>query len=296
MPTVAVSCRGEAMTDVEAGRGLGASGRLWLPFAFAPGLVIVACLCVYPLVLALAASVHGPDGLNLQRYVAFFQNARSQQALFGTMGLASATTIAAVLLSIPLGYIARASQRLGLLIRVLVALPLAVPVLIAGYALMLFYSTNGLLNNVLVKVLAVLSEPLTISYTWSGLIVACTWRFFPYTALLVISALGSLDRDLEKASYSIGAGPLQTLWRVTLPMITPAIVTGGVLTFVSTFGTFSIPLIMGGRGEVLSVIAYRKLAGTFDWGGASTVVVVMAVIQITTLVALRIAARRINRA
>ena len=283
------------MTDVQAGRGLGASGRLWLPFAFAPGLAIVACLCIYPLVLALTASVDGPNGIGLQRYVAFFQNARSHRALVGTIGLAAATTVASILLSIPLGYIARARRRLGLLIRVLVALPLAVPVLIAGYALTLFFSTNGLLNNVLVQVLSVLSEPLTISYTWTGLIVACTWRFFPYTALLVISALGSLDRDIENAAYSIGSSPLQTLLRVTLPMITPAMVTGGVLTFVSTFGTFSIPLIMGGRGEVLSVIAYRKIAGTFDWGGASTIIVVMAIIQIGTLVALRLAARRINR-
>ena len=55
-----------------------------------------------------------------------------------TLGLALATTVASLAVSIPLGYVARASRQLGTFIRVLIALPLAVPVLIAGYALALF--------------------------------------------------------------------------------------------------------------------------------------------------------------
>lgn len=271
---------------------LAAPNRLILSAALAPGLVVVALLCLYPLALALSASLEGPSGLTLAHYFGFFADQKSHGALVNTIGLAAVTMVASIIVSIPLGYIARSSPRLGTAIRVLVALPLAVPVLIAGYALTLFFSTNGLFNNILTRVLFILSDPLSISYTWGGLVVACVWRFFPYTALLLISALVSLDRDLENASASIGANPWQTFWRVTLPLIAPAAVTGGVLTFVSTFGTFSIPLIMGGSGDVLSVIAYRKIAGSFDWPSAATIVAVMAVIQICTLVALRSAVSR----
>jgi ABC-type spermidine/putrescine transport system permease subunit I len=266
----------------------------WLALAIAPGLLIVVLLCAYPLLLAANASLSGPDGTSIGKYVAFFSEAVTLNALVRTVLLAVATMLISVVISIPLGYVARGSAAIGTLIRLLVALPLAVPVLIAGYALTLFFSTNGLFNNVLVRVLSVITEPITLSYTWGGLVIACVWRFFPYTALLVITAIGSMNRQIEDAAAIAGATPLQTFWRVTMPLVAPAALTGGVLTFVNTFGTFSIPLVMGGRSssEVLSVMAYREIAGRFDWPAASTIVLVMAVIQITTLVVLRYAVAR----
>jgi putative spermidine/putrescine transport system permease protein len=261
----------------------------WLALALGPGLLIVLLLCAYPLLLAVNTSLSGPTGASISRYVSFFSGSETLNALVRTVSLAFATMLVSVAISIPLGYVARSSAEVGTFIRLLVALPLAVPVLIAGYALTLFFSTNGLFNNILVYVLSVITEPITLSYTWGGLVIACVWRFFPYTALLVISAIGLMNRQVEDAAAIAGATPLQTFWRVTLPMIAPAALTGGVLTFVNTFGTFSIPLVMGGRSssEVLSVMAYREIAGRFDWPSASTIVLVMAVIQISTLIVLR---------
>lgn len=261
---------------------------LWIAGAMAPGLAIVVCLVLYPIGLALWLSLTSSTGaLTLQHYVDFFATGDSYRALLRTLGLALATTAASLLLSIPLGYLGRIPGSIGTLVRVLVSLPLAVPVLIAGYALALFYAENGLFNNLLVRVLHLLSDPLAISYTWTGLVVACTWRFFPYTGLLVIAALQAIDRNVEQAAASTGANPWQVFARVTLPLIAPAALIGAILTFVSTFGTFSIPLIMGRGGDVLSVMAYRKVSGAFDWPVASTIVIVMAVIQIAVLVGLR---------
>jgi len=272
-----------------AGRSYVATPRIsWLVAAFAPGFIIVACLVLYPIGLAIWESLDLASGTpTLKRYAAFFSEDESYRALSRTLFLALATTIGSIALSIPLGYLARSGGWIGTSIRVLVALPLAVPVLIAGYSLALFFSQNGLFNNMLVRIFHLLSDPLMISYTWTGLVVACIWRFFPYTGLLVITALQSIDRNIEQAASSIGANPFQVFWRITLPLIAPAALTGGILTFVSTFGTFSIPLIMGRGGEVLSVMAYRKITGTFDWPTASTIVIVMAVIQIAMLVGMR---------
>jgi putative spermidine/putrescine transport system permease protein len=269
---------------------------LWIAGAIAPALAIVVYLVLYPIGLALWVSLTSSAGaLTLQRYIDFFASGDSYRALLRTLGLALATTAASLLLSIPLGYLGRIPGSIGTLVRVLVSLPLAVPVLIAGYALALFYAENGLFNNLLVRVLHLLSDPLSISYTWTGLVVACTWRFFPYTGLLVIAALQAIDRNVEHAAASTGANPWQVFARVTLPLIAPAALTGSILTFVSTFGTFSIPLIMGRGGDVLSVMAYRKVSGAFDWPVASTIVIVMAVIQIAVLVGLRRAVVRWTR-
>ncbi|HXP73851.1 MAG TPA: ABC transporter permease subunit [Stellaceae bacterium] len=279
---------------VDSGRSyIATPDPVWLALAVAPGLAIVACLVLYPLGLAISYSLDfGAGGPSAEHYFAFFADGQSYRATLRTLGLALATTVVSLALSIPLGYVARLSPRLGTIIRILIALPLAVPVLIAGYALALFYSENGLFNSLLVRVLHIASEPLTISYTWTGLLVACVWRFFPYTGLLIVSALQSADRAVEEAAASAGANAWQTFWRVTLPMIAPAALTGGILTFVSTFGTFSLPLLMGRSAETLSVMAYRKVTGSFDWPAASTIVLVMAVIQIAVLVGIR---RRVLR-
>lgn len=265
---------------------------VWLGLAFAPGLLIIACLVVYPLALALWTSLGMDKGEISGANYWMMVSDGSYVALLRTIGLSAVTTLGAIVLSIPLGYIARSSAAVGTLVRMLVALPLAVPVLISGYALSLFFAEHGLLNNFLVRVIHVLSDPLPISYTWGGLVIACVWRFFPYTGLLVISALQSVDPGLEHAAASIGANPWQVFWRVTLPTIAPALLTGGTLTFISTFGTFSIPLLMGRNAEVLSVMAYRKMARDFDWAGASTIVIVMTAIQIVILVGARRATTR----
>lgn len=258
-----------------------------LGLALTPASAVVLCLVLYPLGVAIWSSLQSNAGPSLARYVVFFTDGESYRALMRTLGLGLATTAASIVLSIPLGYVARAYPRFGLIIRFLVMLPLAVPVLIAAYGLTLFYSENGLFNNLLVHVLHVLNRPLTIAYTWTGLVLACTWRFFPYTALVVISALDGIDRSLEDAAASTGASPWLVFRSVTLPLIAPAALSGGILTFVSTFGTFSIPLLIGGGHDVLSVVAYRKATGAFDWPGAATVVLVMAVVQIAVLVGLQ---------
>jgi len=291
---IRLPAQSESKVSGDSARGyIATPDPLWLTLAVVPGLAIIVCLVLYPLALAVSYSLDlGTGAPSLAHYLAFLSDGQSYRATVRTLGLALATTVASVALSIPLGYIARVAPRLGIIIRALIALPLAVPVLIAGYALALFYSENGLFNSLLVRVLHIVPEPLAISYTWGGLLVACIWRFFPYTGLLVVSALQSTDRSLEEAAASTGATRWQTFWRVTLPLIAPAALTGGILTFVSTFGTFSLPLLMGRSAETLSVMAYRKLTGSFDWPTASTIVLVMAMIQIVVLVGIR---RRVLR-
>jgi ABC-type Fe3+ transport system permease subunit len=256
---------------------------LWCWLGLSPAIAIVGALVLYPLALAVFTSVQEPDGVTLARYVRFFSSPKSYTILFQTLLISCLATLGSVALSLPLAYVVRRSDHQRTLLRVLTATPLAVPVLISAYALTLFFSEHGLFNYVVVRVLHVAPEPLKISYTWAGLVLACVWRFFPYTALVVVGALEALDPSIEEAAYSTGARPYQVLLRVTLPLLTPAIVTGSILSFIGTFGTFSIPLVMGRGQDVLSVVAYRYALTFFDWGSAATIVVIMAVIQLSLL-------------
>jgi ABC-type spermidine/putrescine transport system permease subunit I len=268
---------------IMSGRYVETLSAPWRTALLAPAFAIVLVLGICPLATALWTSLSSPHGPTLARYAAFLADPESYAALEATLSVSAAATFLSVLISLPLAYAMRASGRLRNALRVLLATPLAVPVLIAAYALTIFYAEHGLFNVLLVNVLHVASEPLAISYRWPGLVLACVWRFFPYTALVVASALEGLDPALEEAAYSTGARPRQVLFRVVVPLLLPAVFTGSMLTFIGVFGTFSIPLVMGGRQQLLAVIAYRDLTGRFDFGSAATVVTVMAAIQLTLL-------------
>ncbi|MBL8669876.1 MAG: ABC transporter permease subunit [Alphaproteobacteria bacterium] len=259
----------------------------WIALALAPAAAIVVMLVLFPLGAAVWTSVASAEGPTLARYVAFFSTPRSYDALLHTVGMAGAATLGSILLSLALALAIRRMRVGRATLRTLVTLPLAVPVLIAAYALTLFFAEHGLFNYLLVHVLGIAGKPLVISYTWTGLVLACVWRFFPYTALVVIAAIEGLNQDIEDAAACAGARPHQVFLRITLPLLVPAVITGSVLTFVGAFGTFSIPLIMGRGEEMLAVVAYRHVTGGFDWGAAATVVVVMAVIQLALLGAYR---------
>jgi putative spermidine/putrescine transport system permease protein len=265
---------------------LGRLGQIVLAFVLmAPALILLAGLFFYPLAVVVYTSLSGPQGVSLAHYAKFFSDERSYAALMNTIKIAVLSTVGCVLISLPLALLLRRSRRYRAFMRTLITLPLMVPVLIASYALTLFFARNGLFNYLIVRVLHLASERLTISYTLTGVILACVWRYFPFVAIVVSGALESLNPSLEEAAASLGASPMRAFRDVILPLLVPSIVTGSILAFVGTFGTFSIPLIMGRGEEVLAVLAYRYEAVFFDSGSASTVAVVMIVVQALLLTA-----------
>jgi ABC-type Fe3+ transport system permease subunit len=249
----------------------------------APGLLLLGGLLFYPLAIVLISSLKGPQGLTFAHYAKFVSDGRSYAALVNTVKIAILSTAGCVIVSLPLALLLRRSQRYRAFMRTLITIPLMVPVLIAAYALTLFFARNGLFNYLVVNVMHLAPERLTISYTLTGVILACVWRYFPFVAIVVAGALESLNPSLEEAAASMGASPMRAFRDVVLPLLAPSIVTGSILAFVGTFGTFSIPLIMGRGEEVLSVLAYRYHAIFFDSASASTVAVVMVVVQVVLL-------------
>ena len=145
-----------------------------------PAVVIVIALALYPLAIVIITSLLTDHGLSVARYVEFFESAEALRSLQRTFVLATVSTLGCLLLSIPLAYTIRNATHGRTLLRVLIMTPLAIPVLIAAYALAIFLGDRGILNNLLVHVLHVLPKPVGLSYTWTGLVISCIWRYFPY--------------------------------------------------------------------------------------------------------------------
>ena len=162
------------------------------------------------------------------------------------------------------------------LIDALVDLPFALPTAVAGIALTALFAGNGWIGKYL--------EPLGIkvAFTPLGVVVALTFIGLPFVVRTVQPVLEDVERELEEAAASLGASRLQTFWRVILPAILPALLTGFALSFARGPGEYGSVVFISGNMPMVSEIAplmiYSKLE-QYDYAGATAVAVVMLVIS-----------------
>jgi molybdate transport system permease protein len=196
----------------------------------------------------------------------------------------SATSIA-IVLGIPLAWLlARVEFPGRSIVRALVILPLVLPPVVGGAALLFALGRRGVIGEPLNQVTGLL---LPFS-TW-GVIVATTFVSMPFLVITVEAALRTMDRRFEGAAATLGAGPWTVMWRVTLPMIAPSIIAGLVLTWARAFGEFGATITFAGnlqgRTQTLPLAVFVALES--DRGTAVAISLIMIVVAMAVLVALR---------
>ncbi|HYL79429.1 MAG TPA: ABC transporter permease subunit, partial [Candidatus Acidoferrum sp.] len=202
-----------------------------------------------------------------------------------TFILAVGSTALSILLSVPLALILREKLRGHRFYRLMVIVPLVIPGLIGALGLLLFFGTRGWFNLFLLQFAPFVKPPLSVNYTIHGLILFYVWLYLPYTCVTTMSALESLDQGIEEAGAVSGATRWQVLRHIVLPLITPGILAGSVLTFMAAFGAFSVPLIAGGNYRPLAVEIYKEISVPIPghWSAASAIAVVMGALQVIFL-------------
>lgn len=162
-----------------------------------------------------------PTEFTLDWYVVVLQNESVINALITSLKVSIPVTLVTVVLSILLAYaIARYEFPGKEYVQILATLPLIVPLVIGGVALILFF---GLIN-------------METGY-WTVLF-AHIIRTIPFASLIIISTFLSFDRTLEEASMDLGADEVRTFRKVTMPTIMPGIIAGGLLAFTISFNEF----------------------------------------------------------
>ncbi len=245
-------------------------------------------LFCYPMLLTLILSFR-PEGQTtgwtLVNYTRFLSDPDGQWVILLTFILALGATLLSILLSVPLSLILREKVRGHRFYRLIVLVPLVIPGLIGALGLLLFFGTRGWFNLFLMQFVPFVSRPAAVNYTIHGLIFFYLWLYFPYTCVTTLSALESLDQGIEEAGAVSGATRWQVLRHIILPLITPGILAGSVLTFMAAFGAFSVPLIAGGNYRPLAVEIYKEIAVPIPahWSAASAIAVVMGVLQVVFL-------------
>ena len=146
----------------------------------------------------------------------------------------------------------------------LVDLPFALPTAVAGIALTTIYAPNGLLGRPLAEL------GIHVAFTRLGIVVALTFIGLPFVVRTVQPVLEDLDRELEEAAASLGAGRWQTFRRVLYPAIAPAAITGFALAFARGVGEYGSVIFIAGnmpmRTEIAPLLIVTKLE-EYDYSG-----------------------------
>jgi molybdate transport system permease protein len=196
-----------------------------------------------------------------------------------------AATVVAVLIGVPLAWILARLQFPGRsLVRGLVTLPLVLPPVVGGAALLFALGRRGLIGEPLNQ-----ATGLLLPFSTSGVILANTFVAMPFLVITVEGALRNLDTRYEGAASSLGAGQWTVLRRVTLPMIGPSLAAGLVLTWARALGEFGATITFAGnlqgRTQTLPLAVFVALESDRDVAVALSLV--MVVVSLAVLLALR---------
>ena len=198
---------------------------------------------------------------------------------------ASAATAVSFVLGVPLAWVLARSQARGIsVLRALVTLPLVLPPVVGGVALLLAFGRQGILGRLLDQWTGI-----TLPFTTAGVIVAETFVAMPFLIITVEGAFRASDRGFEEAAATLGASRLTVFRTVTLPLIAPSLLAGAVLCWARALGEFGATITFAGnfpgRTQTMPLAVYLALESDPD--AAIALSLVLLVVSIAVLVGLR---------
>ena len=167
----------------------------------------------------------------------------------------------------------------------IVDLPFALPTAVAGITLATLYAPNGWIGGLLAPL------GIKVAYTQFGIFIALTFIGLPFIVRTVQPVLEDFDPELEDAAASLGANRWQTFWRVILPTLTPALLTGFALAFARALGEYGSVVFISsnipGKTQIVPLLIMNELDG-FQYARATALAVVMLVVSFLLLLAVNV--------
>ena len=158
------------------------------------------------------------------------------------------------------------------LLDALIDLPFALPTAVAGIALSALYGPHGWMGAPL------MAYEIKVAYTPLGIFIALVFVGLPFIVRTLEPVLAEFDREAEEAAKTLGAHPLQTAWRVIIPSLWPAMISGFTLAFARAVGEYGSVIFIAGNlpkiSEIAPLLIVIKLE-EYDLAGASTVALIM---------------------
>lgn len=260
-------------------------------------ITLVYIFLLTPLVVVVLASFNSgefltfpPEGFSLRWYVSFFNSDAFMDSMFYSLRVALVTTAVSSVLGTTFAlYVVRHAGRWREHLRLIILLPLLLPEILTAIALLFFYyNFDAFVRAIGLEVLAGLFRN-----SFMGLLIGHVLITLPFVFLGISSSLYNFDRSLEEAARSLGADRFTTFRRITLPIIKPGIIAGGLLSFIISFDLFAISLLLKGIGiATLPIQLFDYVRWDFDPTAAAvstvSILITLAAIVLTEkLVGLR---------
>ena len=195
-------------------------------------------------------------------------------ALALSLRVAVLATVVNALVGVPLAYVLARRRFAGkAALDLVVTLPLVLPPTVTGYYLIVLLGRRGWLGAPLYE-----ATGWTIAFTWYAAVVAATVMALPLLVRTARAAIESVDRDLEKAAYTLGRSEWRTALEVTLPLARNGILAGLVLGFARALGEFGATLMLAGNIPGKTATVPLAIYTAVQTGEQSTVLVLVAIL------------------
>ncbi|WP_203784748.1 ABC transporter permease [Paractinoplanes rishiriensis] len=199
---------------------------------------------------------------------------------------ATLATVLCILLGVPLAWLlARVKFPGRRLVRALITVPLVLPPVVGGIALLLALGRRGLIGSWLDETFGI-----TLPFSTAGVVVAESFVALPFLVIAVEGALRGADTRYEEAAATLGASRLVTFTHVTLPLVAPGIAAGAVLCWARALGEFGATITFAGNfpgiTQTMPLAVYQTMESG-DLEGAVVLSLILLAVSVTILVALR---------
>lgn len=258
---------------MHAGAGL----PRWLYVPAALGVVFVGL----PLV-ALAAKVDWPH------FGGLIASTSSRTALLLSLRTAAASTAVCLVLGVPLALVlARGPAAMTRVVRPLILLPLVIPPVVGGIALLYAFGRLGLLGHYLD------AAGIHIAFSTTAVVMAQAFVSLPFLVIALEGAARSAGGRYEEVAATLGARPTTVWWRVSLPLLAPGLVSGAVLAFARSLGEFGATLTFAGSRQGVTRTLPLEIYVQREADADAAVALSMLLVMVAAVIVLAIGARRL---
>lgn len=237
-----------------------------------------------------------PGGFTLDNFTTLWK-AIYGRAFLNTVLLCVWTALFTLLIGYPLAYalvrVKSASLRSAILLISLT--PLFLGEIVRTYSWMIVLGNRGFVNSAL-KAMGLIDRPIEFMFTMTGVVIALVHFTLPIVVVMLAAALSHIDRNLERAATSLGAGRIRCFLTVTLPLSIPGVVAATSTAFAWTFSAFATPqMIGGGKVQTISTLVYQVGFASFNFPLAASLSLVGLLFTLAVLAVLNTGVRRLEK-
>jgi putative spermidine/putrescine transport system permease protein len=256
-----------------------------------PSVVMMLALVAVPLVITLSLSLYPfiPGGgvgehMTIANYADVARDDYYHRIFARTFGMAALVTLICVAIGVPEAYVlSRLSERWRAVSIVIVLGPMLISVVVRTLGWAVLLGNEGVINKLLMTA-GLVSAPVKLMFTFTGVVIALVHVLAPFMVLAVWASLQKVDAAIEQAAESLGAGLPTVLSRIVFPQVIPGVLSGSLIVFALAASAFATPAIIGGRRlKVVSTTIYDEFLGNLNWplGAALAVLLLVIVLAVS---------------